>query len=185
MNKGLSDSLVVDTGAVSKDGLAISEEMSADWLDNIPEFQKGSETKVDGPVRINGRVTKEADNFRVKGNVEFGLVTNCTRCGAETAKSFKGDFDLMFIEGKPENLSAELELSSEDADNLYFDGPDLDLNPVFKQEVAVLVPVQILCRKDCKGLCGSCGADLNEGECTCEKDEGDPRLAVLRNLKID
>ncbi len=185
MNKGLRDSLVVDTGAVSEDGIVISKEMSAGWLDNIPEFLKGQDTSVDGPIRIEGLVTKEGGNYRVKGSVGFGLVTSCTRCGEDAAQSFKGDFDLMFIEGRPENLPDDLELSDEEANNLYFDGPELDLNPVFKQEVAVLVPVQILCQKDCKGLCGSCGKNLNKEECTCEKEEGDPRLAVLRKLKID
>jgi DUF177 domain-containing protein len=185
MNKGLRDSLVIDTGAVSEDGVVISEEFTAKWLDNIPEYKESSDTKVDGPIRVEGRVTKEAGGFRVKGNVDFALVTSCTRCGGDAKKTFAGGFDLIFMEGKPANLPKDLELSPEDADSLYFDGPDLDLNPVFKQEVAVQIPVQILCRKDCKGLCSSCGADLNNVECDCEKEEGDPRLAVLRNLKIN
>ena len=38
-----------------------------------------------------------------------------------------------------------------------------------------------LCRDDCKGLCDRCGANLNEGPCSC-KAEKDPRLAVLEQL---
>ena len=40
---------------------------------------------------------------------------------------------------------------------------------------------RLLCREDCKGLCDKCGADLNEGPCSC-KAEIDPRLAVLGQL---
>ena len=32
--------------------------------------------------------------------------------------------------------------------------------------------------------CPHCGAPLKNGPCGCEKEEGDPRLAVLKNLKV-
>ena len=46
------------------------------------------------------------------------------------------------------------------------------------------LPPNPLCRPDCKGLCPECGANLNEGMCACSRDEGDPRMAVLRGLKV-
>jgi uncharacterized protein len=45
-----------------------------------------------------------------------------------------------------------------------------------------------LCEEDCKGLCPTCGADLNEGPCACDSsDDIDPDnpFAVLRNLKFN
>ncbi|MEE0776702.1 MAG: DUF177 domain-containing protein, partial [Bacillota bacterium] len=38
------------------------------------------------------------------------------------------------------------------------------------------------CREDCKGLCPSCGQNLNNKECSCDKSPIDPRLAVLADL---
>ena len=38
-----------------------------------------------------------------------------------------------------------------------------------------------VCSEDCKGLCATCGADLNEGPCGC-KPEIDPRFAALAQL---
>jgi len=45
------------------------------------------------------------------------------------------------------------------------------------------VPMKPLCREECKGICSSCGTDLNAGPCECKKQEVDPRLAPLQKLK--
>ena len=39
-----------------------------------------------------------------------------------------------------------------------------------------------LCSEDCKGLCSTCGADLNEGECGCSKGNIDPRWSQLLDI---
>jgi uncharacterized protein len=44
------------------------------------------------------------------------------------------------------------------------------------------MPMGILCRPDCAGLCPQCGQNLNEGTCDCAKDDIDPRFEVLRRL---
>ena len=35
------------------------------------------------------------------------------------------------------------------------------------------LPLVPLCDEDCKGLCPTCGANLNEGPCGCEKEQSD------------
>ncbi len=46
-------------------------------------------------------------------------------------------------------------------------------------------PVQELdaVRKDCAGLCPTCGKNLNEGKCRCPKNKIDPRWSKLAELK--
>ena len=46
------------------------------------------------------------------------------------------------------------------------------------------LPDYVLCDPACKGLCPVCGADLNDGECGCERTVPDPRLAALKDLKL-
>lgn len=66
----------------------------------------------------------------------------------------------------------------------YFVGDDgfIDLAPLVRQLSLLEIPMQPFCRPDCKGLCIECGHNLNEGECGCERDIIDPRLAGLREL---
>ena len=60
----------------------------------------------------------------------------------------------------------------------------LDLGAICWEEFVLALPVNPLCRPDCKGLCPQCGANLNDGPCQCAPEEGDPRMAVLRGLKL-
>ena len=62
--------------------------------------------------------------------------------------------------------------------------PVLDVSALVWEEFSLALPVKPLCSSDCRGVCPVCGKNLNEGPCGCSSDEGDPRLAALRNLKI-
>jgi len=46
------------------------------------------------------------------------------------------------------------------------------------------LPMGLVCREDCKGLCSSCGQPLNEGACDCKPSLVDQRWARLKELKL-
>jgi uncharacterized protein len=93
-------------------------------------------------------------------------------------------FDLVLMPGKPRRPEEEVGLTPEEMDHLYFEGPEVELDQYFREEVALEIPIQILCREDCRGLCPRCGVNWNRESCACAKSEGEPRLDILRNLKI-
>ncbi len=64
----------------------------------------------------------------------------------------------------------------------YLQGDELDVATWAADAVVLAMPHKILCREDCRGLCPSCGADLNEGPCTCPPPAGDDRWGPLRDL---
>jgi uncharacterized protein len=57
----------------------------------------------------------------------------------------------------------------------------VDLTETLRQNVLLALPMVILCREDCQGLCPQCGHNLNLGPCEC-KPEVDTRLSVLEKL---
>lgn len=61
----------------------------------------------------------------------------------------------------------------------------LDVMPQIQESIYTLLPTKVLCSENCKGLCPNCGADLNEGNCNCVKEDIDPRLESLRNFIIE
>ena len=58
----------------------------------------------------------------------------------------------------------------------------LDLSEVLRQYLLTSEPLKTLCRRDCKGLCPECGADLNGETCRCEGVPVDPRWGALAAL---
>lgn len=78
--------------------------------------------------------------------------------------------------------SEEIELVEEDLGVISLVDPVLETRPIVIEQIHLGIPMKPLCREDCKGLCGTCGGDLNEGPCGCTP-AGDARLAKLAALR--
>jgi uncharacterized protein len=78
--------------------------------------------------------------------------------------------------------TADEELSSP-----YISDDELELADWVHDALALALPIQLLCRPDCKGLCPVCGASLNDADPAEHQHETapDPRWAKLRELKLD
>ena len=68
----------------------------------------------------------------------------------------------------------------------------IDLAEPLSDAVVMDTPFVVLCKPDCKGLCPTCGANLNHGACDCAEraDEAwvasdENPFAALKNLKLD
>ena len=57
------------------------------------------------------------------------------------------------------------------------------LAPLFREEIFLGTPSQILCDAGCKGLCIHCGHNLSSGPCDCALEEIDPRWSALVDLQ--
>ena len=79
-----------------------------------------------------------------------------------------------------ENPKPYLQVENDD----YIETPDftLELDDVVISDIFLSLPSKNLCRDDCKGLCQICGQNLNNGECSCDKRQTDPRLEILKQL---
>jgi uncharacterized protein len=67
----------------------------------------------------------------------------------------------------------------------YLDGDELDIRAWARDALVLALPAQIRCSADCRGLCGICGANLNEDPEHEHEREPDPRWAKLSELKLD
>jgi uncharacterized protein len=68
----------------------------------------------------------------------------------------------------------------------YVHDETLDLAGWARDAFALAMPLKILCREDCAGLCPVCAADLNEaGPDHHHASAPDPRWAKLRELRLD
>ena len=118
-----------------------------------------------------GRVFNEAGILRLEGEIRAKLLCICDRCGEEFESIKETELNAVLVE---ENTGDDPELFV-----LQDDGIDLDelLSTLFVLDMET----KFLCREDCKGLCPTCGKNLNLGPCGCRKTI-DPRFAVLEQL---
>lgn len=114
-------------------------------------------------------------------NCEVQLSTTinfvCDRCLASCRREIKENFKLLFHLGK-----TDLKAEEDDVFLLSPDQFDVDLTPSIEEYLLLSVPMKMVCREDCKGLCPVCGVDLNFESCTCEQKTIDPRWEKLQGL---
>lgn len=67
----------------------------------------------------------------------------------------------------------------------FFDGESFDLVPLLREQLLLGLPsIEPLCKESCRGLCVTCGQDLNEGDCGHEQKPADPRWSALQDMKL-
>jgi uncharacterized protein len=66
----------------------------------------------------------------------------------------------------------------------YVATDEVDLGEVLTEQLRLQIPFQPLCKEACKGICATCGADLNRGRCACSKIIGQKPFSVLKDFKV-
>ena len=122
-------------------------------------------------TNLGGRKVK----IELEGEVTLALP--CDRCLREVAEtiSFQTEREIDFSQ-TDEERAADLDETN------FIDGYDLDVDAFVCEEILLGFPMKVLCQEDCKGICKVCGANLNEGECGCDRTELDPRMSVIRDI---
>ncbi len=118
-----------------------------------------------------GRVYNEAGVLRLTGVLTADMTCICDRCGGDFDSVKETELDATIVE---EDTGVNPEL-------FILEGDGIDLEEVLSTLFILDMETKFLCREDCKGLCSTCGKNLNLGPCGCRK-QIDPRFAVLEQL---
>lgn len=128
-----------------------------------------------GEAHILVEHVKERE-LQIKGDAKLTVSIPCDRCLEEVPTEFELDF------AKHIDLAEDSE-QIDDLDEMnYIDGYNLDVDRLLYNEILVGWPMKILCSDDCKGICNTCGQNLNKGSCDCEDTSLDPRMSVIRDV---
>ena len=144
-----------------------------------------AEIKQIEPLEVNATAELLDRQIRIAGDIETKVELVCARCLEPVVEEVSRTFDL-FYSPLPKGVKPEeARLKEDDAEIGFFEGEGLFLADVLREQVLLALPMKVICRSDCRGLCASCGANLNHEECRCETHATDPRLAPLARLKQD
>ena len=170
--------MIVDLLSVSDEPLPFNFKIAANQIDLDTEG-----VQIIGDIEVIGELRKNAAKTDVRGSIKAPVEIECTRCLTPVKRELDIVFDVDFIDRELFPDSKETHLESSDLETDVIDGNELDLTQVAREQILLNLPEQVLCREDCKGICPTCGNDLNEGDCTCSDDNIDPRWAALKDLK--
>lgn len=135
------------------------------------------------PPHITGRVKRSGMDVKVTGELKAALTVPCDRCLQDVPFQVEQPLNLVFIPADAERAAkGETELHESDLEFSFYENDELDVDQLIREQLELALPVRVLCREDCRGLCTQCGADLNTESCDCQPLT-DPRWQALAELK--
>ena len=142
---------------------------------------------LDEDIRVTCMVHRDCDLAMVKGEVFAPVKVNCARCLEPFDIEVSGKFSIVIKKlpiGVPVPELTEEEENMEEEHLLYIehDVAKLDISEYVRDAVILSMPLKPVCREDCRGLCFTCGHNLNEEECGCERKTSDPRWKALSEI---
>lgn len=119
----------------------------------------------------------------VQGNATFIFALACDRCLRDVDYTFELSFDRVVVSPDYKGASMGDKDSMEDEDSSeLMEGYHLNVDELIRNELLLNWPTKVLCREDCRGICKTCGKNLNDGSCGCDDFVPDPRMAAIKDL---
>lgn len=148
---------------------------------------RGCQDAAEKPLRAELHLSAVSGEVDLSGSIDGALVCTCVRCLEGFSQPIRSRFSLKIVRGGTRrNMEEEDELlkTGSEIDLETFDGENISLLPIVYEQLVLAIPLYPLCGEECRGLCPTCGENLNKGPCGCSGEKPvDPRLAALLHYK--
>jgi uncharacterized protein len=136
-----------------------------------------TDLELSAPVTVLLTIDKGVSEIKIDGQVESVAHLECDRCLNDINLPIKGTFSAIAS-------FSTIETSDKD-ENIIPLSPtvnEIDLTEYIHDTLLLGIPMKIVCREDCKGLCPVCGANRNDTDCQCQTAKPDARWETLTKL---
>jgi uncharacterized protein len=152
--------------------------------DEVVKFEDvdGSENRIECHIELT--VRNAPDGVYIHGALRGAFATPCHKCLEPTKILVEPSFELVAKKVAP---GSRVHSPSDDDDLIYISREDkeISLDRFIYENLIASMPMRILCREDCKGLCPRCGANLNIETCRCGTDAEPERGAAGVDRALD
>lgn len=128
------------------------------------------------------QVTNAGRSILVRGKIRSSTLLECSRCAEEYLFPFEIELYEEYVPEGNLQVEPEKELSAADLNIFTYDRKEIDLEEVIRQNIIASLPLQPICKKECRGLCPSCGMNLNLGQCSCAPENTERRCIQMESL---
>ena len=141
----------------------------------------GAEFRQAAPLKIDATAELLGAEIRIRGHLATRLEASCDRCLGAVAIPVEHDFDLFYRPVKSiAKEEEEIQISEDELEIGFYSGDGIELADVATEQVILSVPMKVICRADCRGLCPGCGANRNLVSCHCAPPQEDSPFASLK-----
>jgi uncharacterized protein len=150
-----------------------------------PHGEEEQEARIASTTKGKLVLRRTSKGIEVKGRIETAVAVPCARCLKEFILPIVAEFEESLILKRYAPPDEDTELLQSEMDISFLPEGGIEPRDIVEEQVWLNIPMKPLCHDGCKGLCNLCGADLNLGECGCDRQQVDPRFAVLKGFKTN
>jgi uncharacterized protein len=158
--------MIVRVPDLTSEVRALDFRESASGLNDILRTSPGwADQRFEDDVSVRGEIYKQGSDVYFQGTVAGNVVCTCPRCVDEFTWPMRRDFNFLIVKAQP---GQEFE---DDAGLDHYDGDQLDLGRLAREQALLALDDSLLCSDACRGLCAGCGANLNREPCACRRPQ--------------
>ncbi len=189
------DSLVIPIEQIQEPRERFERPLTRAFLTSV--FEEVPAYTVVAPATLVAHLTRIGEtDVLVEGHTEVSVESACRRCLKTVQSEVPVVFTIDLVAQRKSGAgkraaddsgegASSASFDDRDADREPFDGERIDLRPLVREQLLLGLPsIEPVCQESCRGLCATCGQDLNEADCGHSPKGTDPRWAVLRDLKV-
>jgi uncharacterized protein len=178
--------MLLEIRELEDDPIDFAEQFAPGVIEFLPDVTQKSPLQASGRAQLveehHGK-HQIIQDIRLAGELKTTVELPCARCLEPVVEKIDRQFDLLY---RPLGVDAgkeEMSVTGAEAEIGYYQGEGLLLEDALREQVLLALPLKVICREDCKGLCPHCGANLNDGQCSCADGVDDPRWTALKDLR--
>jgi uncharacterized protein len=184
----------VNIDEIKEDALSRSWDLSREEVDEMLRGDRAG-YRAHGPAHVEARLSKVERRVFLHASSTPVLTAPCGRCLSPVTVEVPVRIELTFVpEGEAREASGASvtdrgvghtggSFAAAAVDEETYAGKVIDLDPAVREQILLSIPGYPVCRESCKGLCPVCGANLNDGDCGCDRRTPDPRWAGLEKFR--
>jgi uncharacterized protein len=153
--------------------------VSETYLPGALDFQEAG-VRQTGPLAVKADAELAGKEVHIRGHISGTLKAACARCLEQTEIPVNLDFDLPYRPMEEIAHEEEVEVGEDELKVGFFSGDGVNLSDVVREQVLLAVPMKVVCRPDCRGLCPVCGANRNVRQCDCSLQHEDSPFSFLK-----
>ncbi len=165
--------MIIIVAQIPEDGLDLDITLPVDDID-LSNVNGSLETDVE----YKGSVHRFSTGCIVSGTVRSAWKLPCARCLETFSFPVSEEFRIFLTRELTEDEDEEIDM---DVSELLSD--EINLIHILREQLILQIPMKPICSQSCRGLCSSCGNNLNSEDCNCDTTSIDPRLKKLKELK--
>ncbi len=131
-------------------------------------------------VSVQVRLEKRRRQLFLTGHIDTSGRFACDRCLEDFDKPLSVDYRMVYVYDE----SDAGEVDKGEITVLQPGSNVIDIDEDVRQYILLMIPLKLLCKEDCAGLCGTCGANLNHVVCDCPKESIESDVVAKKPKRI-